>query len=344
MIRRRVMPGTVLVSGGSGYIAGYIIRQLISEGWTVHTTIRNLARETAVRRLLAVDNNKLSVFAADLNHDAGWTEAMTGCSHVVHVASPLPSDKPKSDDELIIPARDGALRALRAAKAAGVKRFVMTSSAAAIAYGHGQKVQTFTEADWTNLNSPDAYAYVKSKTIAERAARDWVAAEGGGMEYCSVNPTAVLGPVWSDDFSASIEAVKKLLEGALPGCPDFGFGIVDVRDVADLHVRALTAPNMAGERFIASGPFLKMIDIATILKNGMGEEARKVPMRKLPDFLVKLTAMFDPLVKQVVGELGKTRNMDASHAKTLLHWETRPPEVSILDTAKSLIEKGVVKV
>jgi dihydroflavonol-4-reductase len=338
------MTGTVLVSGGSGYIAGYIIRQLVGEGWTVHTTIRNLAKEANVRALLAVDNSKLSFFAADLNSDAGWTEAMTGCSDVVHVASPLPNDKPKTDDELIIPARDGALRALRAAKIAGVKRFVMTSSAAAIAYGHGNKVQTFTEADWTNVNTPDAYAYVKSKTIAERAARDWVAAEGGEIEYCTVNPSAVLGPVWSDDLSSSIEAVKKLLEGALPGCPDFGFGIVDVRDVADLHVRALTAPNMAGERFIASGPFLKMIDIATILKNGMGAQARKVPMRKLPDFLVKLTAMFDPLVKQVVGELGKTRNMDASHAKAVLGWETRSPQESILDTAKSLIELGVVKV
>ncbi len=338
------MTGTVFVSGGSGYIAGYIIRQLINGGWTVHTTIRNLARETAVRRLLAVDNSRLNVFAADLMQDAGWAEAMAGCSHVVHVASPLPTHKPKSDDELILPARDGALRALRAAKAAGVKRFVMTSSAAAIAYGHGNKVQTFTEADWTNVNSPDAYAYVKSKTIAERAARDWVAAEGGGIEYCSINPSAVLGPVWSDDFSSSIEAVKKLLEGALPGCPDFGFGIVDVRDVADLHVRALTAPDMAGERFIASGPFLKMIDIATILKNGLGAEARKVPMRKLPDFLVKLTAMFDPLVRQVAGELGKTRNMDASHARAVLGWETRSPQESILDTAKSLIERGIVKV
>lgn len=338
------MTGTALVSGGSGYIAGYIIRQLVSEGWMVHTTIRNLAREMAVRRLLAVDNGRLNVFAADLTQDAGWAEAMAGCSHVVHVASPLPADTPKTDDELIIPAHDGALRALRAAKAAGVKRFVMTSSAAAIAYGHGQKVQTFTEADWTNVNSPDAYAYVKSKTIAERAARDWIAAEGEGIEFCTVNPTAVLGPVWSDDFSSSIEVVKKLLEGALPGCPDLGFGIVDVRDVADLHVRALTASDMAGERFIASGPFLKMFEIATILKNGMGAEARKVPLRKLPNFLVKLSAMFDPLVKQVIGELGKTRNMDASHAKAVLGWETRSPQESILDTAKSLIERGVVKV
>jgi dihydroflavonol-4-reductase len=338
------MAGTVLVSGGSGYIAGYIIRQLAAEGWTVRTTIRNLAKEQAVRDLLAVDNERLSFFAADLMSDDGWDEAMSGCDGVIHVASPIPTDAPRHEDELVIPARDGVLRALRAAKRAGVRRFVQTSSAAAIAYGRPRGTYTFTEADWTILDSPDVYPYVKSKTVAERAARDWVAAEGGDMEFVSVNPAAVLGPVWSSDFSASIEAVKKLLEGSLPGCPDFGFGIVDVRDVADLHVRVLKAPNMAGERFICSGPFLKMIDIAHILKEGLGKDARKVPTRKLPDFLVKLSAHFDPIVKQVLGELGKVRNMDSSHAGAVLGWEARPAEVSILDCARSLIEKGIVKV
>lgn len=337
------MAGKILVSGGSGYIAGFLIRQLVNEGWTVHTTIRNLAKESAVRHLLAVDNNKLTFFAADLTADAGWAEAMAGCSHVAHVASPLPVDKPKNDDELIIPARDGALRALRAAKAAGVKRFVMTSSVAAISYGHGKKVQTFTEADWTNIDSADAYAYVKSKTIAERAARDWVALEGEGLEYVSINPALVLGPILSPDFSASLEAVKKMLDGSLPGCPDLTFGIVDVRDVADLHVRALNAPNMAGERFIASGRAVKMIEIAQILKARLGDQARKVPTRKLPDFFVKLSALFDPLVKQVIGELGKVRNMDASHAKTVLGWETRAVEDSIIDTARSMILHGIIK-
>ena len=338
------MVGTVLVSGGSGYIAGYIIRQLVAEGWMVNTTIRNLGKEDVVRKLLAVDNSKVKFFAADLNNDAGWAEAMAGCSHVCHVASPLPAGKPTSDDELIIPARDGALRALRAAKAAGVRRFVMTSSAAAIAYGHGKKEQTFTEADWTNVDSPDAYAYIKSKTIAERAARDWVAAEGGALEYCTINPAAVLGPIWGSDFSASIEAVKKLMDGSMPGCPNLGFGIVDVRDTADLHVRALTAPNMAGERFIASGPFLMMGEIAKVLKAGLGDQASKVPTRNLPDFLVRMGAMLDPVLKQVIGELGKTRNMDAAHAKAVLGWQTRPPEESILDTARSLIAMGIIKV
>jgi len=334
----------VLVSGGSGYIAGYVIRQLVAEGWMVHTTIRSLAKEDGVRKLLAVDNSRLKFFAADLTDDAGWAEAMAGCSHVAHVASPFPPHLVKDPNDLIIPAREGALRALRAARGAGIKRFVMTSSIAAIAYGRPKGEYTFTEADWTDLNASGSSPYVQSKTIAERAARDWVAAEGGGIEYCTVNPAAVLGPVWSRDFSTSIQAVKKLLEGAMPGCPDFGFGIVDVRDVADLHVRALKAPNMAGERFIASGPFLKMIDIARILKERLGVEARKVPTRRLPDFLVKLSALFDPVVKQVVGELGTVRNLDASHAKAVLGWTARPPEESIVATARSLIDLGIVKI
>ncbi len=338
------MAGKVLVSGGSGYIAGFLIRQLVNEGWMVHTTVRNLARESEVRKLINGDNSKLKFFAADLMSDDGWGEAMVGCSHVAHLASPFPTGVPKNEDELIIPARDGALRVLRLAKEAGVKRFVMTSSCAAIAYGHGNKVQTFTESDWTNVASPDVQPYIKSKTIAERAARDWVAAEGGDMEYCSVNPSGVLGPVWSNDISASTEIVKKLLEGALPGCPDIGFSIVDVRDVADMHVRAMNAPGMAGDRFICAGPFLKMIEIARVLKSRLGAEARKVPTRRLPDILVKLAAMFDPTVKQVAGETGKIRNVDPSHARVVLGWVPRPTEETIIDTARSLIDLGVVRV
>ena len=337
------MTSTALVTGGGGYIAGFLIRQLVAEGWSVHTSVRDLAREPALRNLLKVDNDRLKLFAADLTQDAGWDEAVAGCSHVAHVASPFPPDLPSHEDDLIIPARDGALRVLRAAKAAGVRRFVMTSSAAAIAYGHGNKSQTFTEADWTDADSPDAYPYIRSKTLAERAARVWIAAEGGAMEYCSVNPSAVLGPVLGGDISTSVEIIKKLLEGALPGLPDLGFGLVDVRDVADLHVRAMNAPNMANERFICSGPFLKMADIAAILKAGLGDQARRVPTRKLPDFLVKVGALFDPTVKQIIGEVGKTRNMDASHARDVLGWVPRPVEPTILETAHSLIALGLIK-
>lgn len=338
------MAGQVFVSGGSGYIAGFLIRQLIAEGWQVNTTIRNLAREADVRSWLAVDNGKLKFFAADLMSDEGWAEAMAGCSHVAHVASPLPANRPKSDDDLIIPAREGALRALRFAKAAGIKRFVMTSSVAAVAYGHGNGKHHFNEEDWTNPDSPDAYAYVKSKTIAERAARDWVAANAPEMEFVTVNPSLVLGPLLAADFSTSLEAIKKLVEGSMPGLPRIGFAVVDVRDVADLHVRCLTAPNMAGERFIAAGPFLWLGDVAAILKSGLGQQARKVPTRTLPNVLVKLFALLDPVVKQVVGELDNVRDTSAQHALDVFGWKTRDPAESIIDTARDMIRLGIVTV
>ena len=338
------MAGTVFVSGGSGYLAGFLIRQLVAAGWMVHTSIRDLAKENAVRGSLAVDVSKVTFFAADLMGDAGWAEAMAGCSHVAHVASPLPSNAPKHPDELIVPAREGTLRALRAAKAAGVTRFVMTSSMAAIAYGHGPGRHVFTEADWTDTNSKDAYPYVQSKTLAERAARDWIAAEGGALEFCTVNPSLVLGPLQSGDFSTSLEAIKKLLEGSLPGLPNLGFGVVDVRDVADMHVRCLTAPDMAGERFICSGPFMMMKDVAAVLKAGLGDQARKVPSRTMPDWLMRVAAMFDPVVRQVVGELGNVRESPAVHAREKLGWVPRPVNETILDTARDMIRLGIVKI
>jgi dihydroflavonol-4-reductase len=337
------MTKQVFVSGGSGYIAGFLIRQLVAQGWTVHTTLRSLAGERAVRQLLAVDDSRLKFFAADLNADAGWAEAMAGCGFVAHLASPLPRGVPRDANELIVPARDGALHALRAAKAAGVRRFVMTSSVAAIAYGRGRGEHHFTEADWTQPDQPGISAYIQSKTLAERAARDWVAKEGAGIEFCTINPSVVLGPVWSADYSASVTIVKKLLDGSMRACPDIGFGVVDVRDVADLHVRALEAPGMAGERFIASGRFMKLREIADVLRAEFGAQAHRVPTRDLPDWLVRLAALFNPLAKAVVGELGSVRHQDASHARAVLGWATRPVEQSIVDTARCLIALGIVK-
>ncbi len=338
------MTGTALVTGGSGYIAGFLIRQLIDNGWTVHTTVRNLKRESEVRGWLGVDNARLRFFAADLENDAGWADAMAGCSHVAHVASPFPLDVPKHADELVVPAREGALRALRFAKAAGVRRFVLTSSMAAIAYGHGKGRDIYYETDWTNLDNPEVMPYPRSKTVAERAARDWARAEGGDMEFASVNPAAVFGPLLSGDLSTSIELVKQLLEGKVPMCPDIGFGIIDVRDVADLHYRALTAPAIHDERYVCSGPFLKMIDVANLLRANLGEQARKVPKRKMPDWLLKLLALVRPELKQLVAELGNVRGGDSSHAMKALGWTMRPPEEAILATAHSLIERGIVKV
>ena len=337
------MSGRVLVTGGSGYIGGFVIRALAAEGWQVNTTIRNLSREGEVRSWLGVPDAQLNFFAADLLNDAGWAEATAGCSHVAHVASPLPTGAVRHEDDLIVPAREGALRALRFAKAAGVTRFVMTSSVAAIAYGHGKKSARYTEADWTNVAGPQVHAYAKSKTLAERAAREWIAAEGGDMTYCSVNPAAVLGPVLSADFSGSLEIVTRLLSGALPGVPDIGFGVVDVRDVADLHLRCLTSDQVAGERFIASSPFMKMRDVATILRERMGTEARKVPTRGLPDFVLQIAALFDPALRMVTGELGKVRETRSDHARDVLGWVPRDPAETIVDTARSLIEHGIVK-
>ncbi len=335
--------GKALVTGASGYIAGFVIKDLIAAGWDVVGTVRSVAKADAVRASLGLSPEQLPLVAADLTADAGWAEAVAGCDYVQHIASPLPIGVPKSDDELIVPARDGALRVLRAAKAAGVKRVVMTSSVAAIAYGRPMPPGGFTEADWSDLASPDSYAYVKSKTIAERAARDWIAREGAGLEYVTINPGLVLGPVLGGDFSGSLAVVTKLLTGELPGLPRFGFPVCDVRDVAAAHLLAMTAPGIDGERFIAAGRFMWMAEVAAVLKARLGDRARRVPTRKLPDFVVRLSALFDPEVRMVLSELGRDRACSAAHARAALGWTTRPEEETIVDTARSLIAAGLVK-
>jgi dihydroflavonol-4-reductase len=340
----------VLVTGGSGYIAGFLIRRLLDAGCRVHTTLRRRSGEAALRALLAAQaadgaepGARLRVFEADLTADAGWAEAAAGCALVAHLASPLPRGVPRHADELVRPARDGALRVLRAARDAGARRVVMTSSVAAIAYGRGRGEHRFTEADWTDASRPGLTPYVLSKTLAERAARDWVAAEGGGLELCTINPSVVLGPVWSGDYSASVVLLKLLLDGRIRACPDIGFGVVDVRDVAELHALALAAPGMAGERFIASGRFMKLIEIAGVLRAGLGERAAKVPARTLPDWLVRLAAPFSGVARAAASELGSVRHQSAAHALAVLGWRTRPEEQSILDCARSLLDQGLVR-
>ena len=341
------MSPRILVTGGSGYIAGVLTRQLLAAGWQVNTTVRDLAREPALRRLLDAEagdaREQLRCFAADLRADAGWAEAATGCSHVAHLASPLPVGVPRDANELIVPARDGALRALTAARDAGVERFVMTSSVAAIAYGHGPGEHHFSEDDWTNLATPGIPPYIQSKTVAERAARDWVAREGGGLAFCTVNPSVVLGPVASADYSASVVIVKSLLQGRIPALPHIGFGVVDVRDVADLHWRALTAPDMADERFIACSGFLWLREIAAVLRAELGEQARRVPTLQMPDWAVRLLAKVSPAVRAAASELGTARHQDATHARERLGWVPRPPREAIVATALDLISLGVVR-
>jgi nucleoside-diphosphate-sugar epimerase len=291
----------------------------------------------------AGDCDRLSFFAADLENDAGWNEATAGCDYVLHIASPIPVNVPKNEDELIVPAREGALRALRAARSAGVKRVVLTSSFAAIGYGVPPQDAPFDETHWTDLSGYGATPYIKSKTIAERAAWDFVAKEGG-IELAVINPTAVLGPVLGPDYSTSVMIVQRMMDGAVPGCPQRWFGVVDVRDVADLHVRAMTHPAARGERFLCTGgESMSMLQIAQVLKAHMGAAADKVPTRELPNWLVRLAALRDPALKQLIPELGKRRNVTSAKARGLLGWKPRSAEEAIVACAQSMIRLGLLK-
>lgn len=338
---------TVLVTGGSGFIGAHAIIQLFAAGHQVRTTVRNLSREADVRAMLKRGGSEpgtaLSFVAADLEKDTGWAEAVAGCDYVLHIASPFPPDIPKDENELIIPAREGALRVLRAARDAHVKRVVLTSSFAAIGYGHPPQAAPFDETSWTNVDGDDVRPYVKSKAMAERAAWDFMAREGGTLELAVVNPVGVFGPVLGPDYSTSILIVQRLMAGAVPGCPQIYFGAVDVRDVVDLHIRAMTHPAAKGERFLAvAGDFLSMHDIALILKKRMGSAASRVPTRQLPNWLVRLAAWRDPAVGQIVPELGKKKNATNAKARRVLGWDPRTNEEAIVATAESLVRLGLL--
>jgi nucleoside-diphosphate-sugar epimerase len=339
---------TVLVTGGSGFIGSHCILQLLAAGHRVRTTVRSLEREGDVRAMLKVGGaepgDRVTFVAADLEKDAGWPEAAAGCDYALHVASPFPQKLPKHEDELIVPAREGALRLLRAARDAGVRRVVLTSSFAAIGYGHPRREAPFNETDWTDPNGAEVLPYTKSKTLAERAAWDFIAQEGRALELSVVNPVGVFGPVLGPDYSTSILIVQRLMDGAVPGCPRLYFGAVDVRDVADLHILAMTAAAAKGERFLAvAGDFVSILDIAKMLKDRLGAAARLVPTRELPDWLVRVASIFDPAVKQILPELGKRKNATNEKAKRMLGWAPRTNQDAIVATAESLIRLRLLK-
>lgn len=338
----------VLVTGGSGFIGSHAVLQLLEAGHEVRATVRNPSREDDLRALLADHgvgpDAPLSFAVADLEEDEGWEEAAAGCAFVLHVASPFPSTMPEHEDELIVPAREGALRVLGAALDAGVERVVMTSSFAAIGYGHDLRDEPFDETSWTNVEGSEVTPYVKSKTLAERAAWEFVDEEGDGLELSVVNPVGVFGPVLGPDYSTSIILIRRLMDGALPGCPRLWFGVVDVRDVADLHLCAMTDPAAAGERFVATaGEAMSVHEMATTLKERLGEVARRVPTRVLPNWLVRIVALFDPEVRQVVPELGRPKHATSEKARTLLDWAPRPREDAIAATAESLLRHGLLE-
>ncbi len=337
---------TVLVTGGSGFIGVHCILQLLEAGYAVRTTVRSLKREADVRAMLktgaAEPGEALSFVAADLNTDTGWQEAVSGCDYVLHIASPFPLEAPKHEDELIIPARDGALRVLRQARDAHVKRVLLTSSFAAVAYGQEPTDQPFSEENWTNVNN-GVRAYVKSKTLAERAAWDFIAQEGKALELSVVNPGAVFGPVLGPDYSSSIQLLQRLMDGSLPGIPNLSFNVVDVRDVADLHLRAMTHPAAKGERFLAvAGTNMSVQEMALVLKAHMGEAAKRVPTRKLPDWILRLIGRISPSIRDMVPNLGVVRRATNEKARRLLGWSPRTNEEAVLATAESLMRLGLL--
>jgi dihydroflavonol-4-reductase len=336
--------GTVLVTGGSGFLGGWCLVELLRRGYRVRTTVRDLSREPGVRGIVAsegVVGDRLTVLAADLRADDGWEQAVHGCDSVLHVASPFPSAQPRDPDELIAPARERTLRVLGAGLEAGVSRVVVTSSVAAIRNGGELPFAPLTEENWTDPANPNLTPYARSKTIAERSAWELVRERGEVEKLAVVNPGAILGPVLSDHRSYSLEVIERLLQG-MPGTPRIGFSFVDVRDVADAHVAAMTTPEAGGERFIAAGPFLWMSEVAEILRDRLGEAAANVPKRAVPNLIVRLMALFDPGIRSVVGDLGKKAELSNEKAKALLGWSPRPVQETIVDCAQSLIREGVV--
>ncbi|MEU5256901.1 SDR family oxidoreductase [Streptomyces longwoodensis] len=337
----------VLVTGGSGFIASWCVLALLEAGHDVRTTVRDAGREPALRHRLHAatdfDDARLTVVRADLRVDDGWADAVAGCDYVLHVASPTLRTVPDSAEEMVAAARDGVLRVLRAARDAKVRRVVLTSAFGAVGYGHPPRTAPFTEEDWTNLDAA-VPPYQRSKTLAERAAWQFVAEEGGGMELAAVHPVAVIGPVLGPDDPPSLRVVRGMLDGAAPVCPPFATSWVDVRDVADLHVRAMTDPAAAGERWLASaGRSLRLVEVARMLREQCGERAAKVPTRELPLPVARLLSRFEPKLRALRPQLGQDFDATGAKAERLLGWRPRPIGRTLADTADSLLAHGVLR-
>ena len=337
---------TVLVTGASGFIGLHCVLQLLQQGYRVRGTVRSEARANEVREAMErnVDvGDRLEIVEADLARDAGWADAVRGCTYVLHVASPFPNQVPEHEDELIKPAMEGTLRVLKAAADAGVRRVVVTSSLAAVSGGHPvDNSRVYSEDDWSIIERCPPYP--KSKTLAERAAWDFVASLDGEapMELCVINPGAVLGPVLNRHYSTSGEIVRKLMAKELPGTAKIGFSWVDVRDVAAAHIAAMTAPGAAGQRFCCAIEFGYIDEVAYFLAKRFGPEGWNIPTRKLPNFIVRIVAMFDPAVKIVVSDLGQVRNVSNDRIRRVLNWQPRSLEEMAVSMGETMIQHGIV--
>ena len=339
----------VLVTGGSGFIAGHCILQLLEQSYAVRTTVRSLRRESEVRAALLaagmVHGDALSFVEADLTDDAGWVKAVDGVDVVLHVASPVRPGKVKDENEVITPARDGALRVLRASRDAGVQRVVLTSAFHAVGFGHGRIDHTFTEQDCSLVDGPGVDAYGRSKILSEQAAWDFIACEGGALELVTVLPVAVMGPVVGTDISGANHIVQRSLDGDMPGYPDMYVPIVDVRDVAAAHLAAMTTPEAAGQRFLVAGsqPPMAMKQIGAVLKQHLGDTAKRVPTRSIPNVVVRLAARFKDEFQPVAADLGYVKQISNDRTRRVLGVEPRGAEDAILAAAKSMIDKGLLK-
>ncbi len=334
----------VLVTGGSGFIAVHIIIKLINQGYRIRTTLRTMAREEEVKSMLiqggARDISSIEFIQTDLTSDKNWKEAVAGATYVIHVASPTPATRPDDGNEMVKMAVDGTLRVMMAAKAAGVKRVVLTSASGAILSGHKYHPALFTEEDWTNLSS-NIDAYQRSKTMAELAA--WELAKKENLELAAINPVAVMGPILGKDYSHSNQIIRAMLMGKMPYLLKIGFDCVDVRDVADLHLLAMTRPEAVGERFLATtSENLTYKEEAMILQKALGSKAQKVSTKEIPNFMVKFLAFFKKDLRMPATFLGQNTACSNAKAKGLLGWQPRSAEEAIIATAKSMIELGLI--
>jgi dihydroflavonol-4-reductase len=337
----------VLVTGASGFIAKHCMSELLKSGYRVRGTVRNLERRGEIEQALVaadVEAPEFELAEADLNHDAGWAKAVDGCRYVLHLASPFPSHEPRDPDELIKPARDGALRVLRAAATAGVERVVQTSSIAAIMHCGKPDAVARTEADWTDIGNSQVSSYARSKTIAERAAWDAMdeLSATSAIEFCTINPGVVFGPALDKDLSTSHVLLRLLGHGAYAAVPKVAYPSVDVRDVARQHVIAMTHPGAAGQRWLSTDGTLSIREIGQIIVKVLPDLKRKVPSMIIPSPIVRLAATYDRNLRSIKADLGKSNLCDNSKTVTGLGMTFRTGEEAVTAAAQSLRTLGII--